>query len=101
VWRVGEALLVATSGETYSRFQVALRSRFPRTAVAVMNLTNGANSYLPEAGAYQLDVYPVRVTEYAPGCLEQAIEHATTLMQRLLTERSPQPAAGSSKAQVA
>jgi hypothetical protein len=101
VWRVGEALLVATSGEPYSRFQVALRGRFARTAVAVMNLTNGANSYLPEAGAYQLDVYPVRVTEYAPGCLEQAIEQATSIMQRLLSERSLQPAAGSSTAQVA
>jgi hypothetical protein len=87
VWRVGDALLVATSGEAYSRFQIALRARFPNNAVAVMNLTNGANSYLPEVGAYQLDVYPVRVTEFAPGCLEQAIEDTTAIMQRLIRER--------------
>ncbi|HEY1725370.1 MAG TPA: hypothetical protein VGF89_08100 [Steroidobacteraceae bacterium] len=86
VWRVGDALLVATAGEAYSRFQVALRARFPNSAVAVMNLTNGANSYLPEVGAYQLDVYPVRVTEFAPGCLEQAIEETTAIMQRLVSE---------------
>ncbi|HEY4972181.1 MAG TPA: hypothetical protein VII41_01155, partial [Steroidobacteraceae bacterium] len=88
VWRVGEAFLVATSGEPYSRFQIALRARFPYTAVAVMNLTNGATSYLPEANAYQLDVYPVRVTEYAAGCLEQTIEQASAIMQRLISEPS-------------
>ncbi|MGC2462181.1 MAG: hypothetical protein WA446_14605 [Steroidobacteraceae bacterium] len=101
VWRVGEAFLVATSGEPYSRFQVALRARFPHIAVAVMNLTNGATSYLPEASAYQLDVYPVRVTEYAAGCLEQTIEQATAIMQRLASDRPVQRAAGSGAALMA
>jgi hypothetical protein len=101
VWRVGEAFLVATSGEPYSRFQVALRARFAHAAVAVMNLTNGANSYLPEASAYQLDVYPVRVTEYAAGCLEQTIEEACGIMQHLVSDRAPQPAAQTSVVRMA
>jgi hypothetical protein len=101
VWRVGEAFLVATSGEPYSRFQIALRARFPYTAVAVMNLTNGATSYLPEANAYQLDVYPVRVTEYAAGCLEQTIEQASAIMQRLISEPSAQSSAASGATQTA
>jgi hypothetical protein len=101
VWRVGEAFLVATSGEPYSRFQIALRARFPHIAVAVMNLTNGATSYLPEASAYQLDVYPVRVTEYAAGCLEQTIEQASAIMQRLVSDRGAQPSAASTAKQTA
>ena len=101
VWRVGDAFLVATSGEPYSRFQIALRARFPHAAVAVMNLTNGATSYLPEAGAYQLDVYPVRVTEYAAGCLEQTIEQASAIMQRLLSDRPAHAAPDSGAAQTA
>jgi hypothetical protein len=83
VWRAGDAFLVATSGEPYSRFQVALRERFPAAAIAVLNLTNGATNYLPEASAYQFDVYPVRVTEYAAGCLESVIEQTATMLQRL------------------
>jgi Neutral/alkaline non-lysosomal ceramidase, N-terminal len=83
VWRVGEAFLVATAGEPYSRYQVELRRRFPASAIAVLNLTNGATSYLPEASAYERDNYPARVTEYAAGCLEQSIEQTATIMERM------------------
>ena len=83
LWRVGEAFLIATTGEAYSEFQVALRNRFPDSAVAVLNLTNGATSYLPDAAAYGTDVYPVRVTEFASGCLEKTIEQTISAMLRL------------------
>lgn len=83
VWRVGEAFLIATAGEPYSRFQIDLRSRFPTSAVAVLNLTNGATNYLPEASAYERDNYPARVTEYAAGCLEQSIEQTAMIMDRM------------------
>ena len=83
LWRAGDAFLIATTGEPYSEFQVALRNRFPDSAVAVLNLTNGATSYLPEAAAYGMDVYPVRVTEFASGCLEQAIEQTISAVLRL------------------
>jgi hypothetical protein len=74
VWRVGDAYLVATTGEPYSRYQVALREQFAGSAVAVLNLTNGATNYLPESSAYEMDNYPARVTEYAAGCLESVIK---------------------------
>ena len=83
VWRAGDAFFVATTGEPYSRLQIALREQFPGTAVAVLNLTNGTSNYLPEAEAYQLDVYPVRVTEYAAGCLERIIEESSKIIRHL------------------
>jgi hypothetical protein len=82
-WRVGDAYMVSTTGEPYSRYQVALRERFADSTVAVLNLTNGATNYLPEAAAYDHDNYPARVTEYASGCLEGVIEQTSTVMQRL------------------
>lgn len=88
VWRVGEAFLVATAGEPYSRFQMDLRRRFPNSAVAVLNLTNGATSYLPEASAYERDNYPARVTEYAAGCLEQSIEQTAMIMDQMAGPRA-------------
>jgi hypothetical protein len=83
VWRVGDAYIVSTSGEPYSRYQQELRQRFPGSTVAVLNLTNGATNYLPEADAYQQDNYPARVTEYAAGCLEGVITETAAAIQRL------------------
>jgi hypothetical protein len=83
VWRVGDAYLVATTGEPYSRYQLALREQFSPAAVAVLNLTNGATNYLPESSAYQMDNYPARVTEFAAGCLESVIEQTSEIMHGL------------------
>jgi hypothetical protein len=83
VWRVGDAYLVATTGEPYSRYQLALREQFSPAAVAVLNLTNGATNYLPESSAYQMDNYPARVTEFAAGCLENVIEQTSEIMHQL------------------
>jgi len=83
VWRVGDAFLVATTGEPYSRFQIALREQFADQAIAVLNLTNGTTNYLPEAQAYDRDVYPVHVTEYAAGCLERVIEQTSMVLRQL------------------
>jgi hypothetical protein len=81
VWRVGDAYLVATTGEPYSRYQIALRELFAGSAVAVLNLTNGATNYLPEASAYDKDNYPARVTEFAAGCLERVIQETVVIMR--------------------
>lgn len=83
VWRVGDAYMVSTTGEPYSRYQVALREQFAGSTVAVLNLTNGATNYLPEAAAYEQDNYPARVTEYAAGCLESVIKDTAVAMHRL------------------
>jgi len=83
VWRIGDAFMVATTGEPYSRYQVALREQFSGSAVAVLNLTNGATNYLPEASAYAMDNYPARVTEFSAGCLEGVIEETSAIMRRM------------------
>lgn len=64
---------------------------FPDAAIAVLNLTNGATSYLPDAATYGTDVYPVRVTEFASGYLEQTIEQTSSAQQRLQKRDYPGP----------
>jgi MFS family permease len=83
VWRMGDAYMVSTTGEPYSRYQVALREQFSGSTVAVLNLTIGATNYLPEAEAYEKDNYPARVTEYATGCLEGVIRKTSAVLHRL------------------
>jgi hypothetical protein len=83
VWRLGDAYMVSTTGEPYSRYQIALREQFAGSTVAVLNLTNGATNYLPELAAYDQDNYPARVTEFAAGCLEGVIKETSAAMLRL------------------
>lgn len=71
VWQIGEALLVATPGEAYSRLQTELRARLAPAPVVVLNIANGAHlGYLPPRERYDGDVYQVWQTALAPGCLE-------------------------------
>lgn len=74
LWRIGNTLMLANSNEAYSKLQTELRTRFPDRTLAVMNITNGAYAYLPEAAMYDRDQYQVWQTPYARGCLEMTIE---------------------------
>jgi hypothetical protein len=85
VWRVGDALLVGQSNETYSRFQIDLRREFAPRAIAVLNLVNGSAGYLPPRELYASDVYQVWQSPYAAGGLERVIETADETMQSLLS----------------
>jgi hypothetical protein len=78
VWRLGDAFIVSTPAEPYSRFQVDLRERFPKTAVAVLNLSDGTTTYLPKRSAFERDVYQVRVALYEIGSLEQITAEASS-----------------------
>ena len=69
-WRIGEALLTAQPYEAYSRLQIELRARAPRTAVAVMNITNGGYAYLAPQELYALDLYQVWQSPFEAGCFE-------------------------------
>ena len=80
LWRLGDALLIGQPNETYSRFQMDLRSELSPSPVAVMNVTNGHLGYLPPRELFEHDVYQVWQTPFAPGGLE------------LLTERTQQAA---------
>jgi hypothetical protein len=76
VWRLGDAFIVSTPAEPYSRFQIDLRKRFPQAAIAVLNLSNGSTTYLPKASAFGRDVYQVRVALYREDSLDQVTDVA-------------------------
>ena len=77
VWRLGDAFIVSTPAEPYSRFQQELRKAFPDAAIAVLNLSDGATTYLPEPAAFARDVYQVRVAIYEAEALQKVTEEAS------------------------
>lgn len=83
VWRLGEAFLIATPAEAYSKFQVDLRERFPGTAVAVLNATDGSTSYLPLPESFNRDVYQSRIAIYGPGSLERVTDMAADTVRQM------------------
>jgi hypothetical protein len=83
VWRLGDAFILATPAEPYSRFQVELRAKFPGTTVAVLNATDGCLNYLPIPDAFQRDVYQVRVALYQQGSMEKVLQLAARAIERM------------------
>jgi hypothetical protein len=83
VWRAGDGFLVGQPNEAYSPFQTELRKRFPGSAIAAMNLVNGAIGYLPPAPLHGLDLYQVWQTPFERGCLERATGAAAEALERL------------------
>jgi hypothetical protein len=77
VCKIGDAFMVSTPAEAYSRFQTDLRQKFPQTAVAVLNLSDGTTTYLPKPSAFKSDVYQVRVALYEIGSLDNVTRAAT------------------------
>lgn len=82
-WRIGDAVLVGCAGEAYSQLQRELRSRFPDHALVCMNIINGTVGYLPPAGLYDVDAYPVWQTPFDRGCLERTVEAMSSAIQHL------------------
>ena len=73
-WKLGEAILIGSCCEPYSKLQIELRNRFPGKAIACLNVINGSIGYLPPAELYDKDVYPVWQTPFDKGALEATIE---------------------------
>jgi hypothetical protein len=85
VWRLGSCAVVAQPGELYSGFQRELRLRFPELAVVVLNITNAPGSvYLPPAGLYGEDIYPVWQTLLAEGSMERVLEAAASRLSETM-----------------
>lgn len=75
IWNLGDAVIVAHSGEAFSYLQTELRRRHPDRAIIVLNLTNGpGGGYLPTRAAYERDRYQVWQTLLEPGALELLVE---------------------------
>lgn len=75
IWQLGDAVIVAQSGEAFSYLQTELRRRHPERMIIVMNLVNGpCYGYLPTREAFDHDRYQVWQTLLAPGSLEELVE---------------------------
>jgi hypothetical protein len=75
VWRIGDAVLVATPNEAYSALQTALRRQFADHPLIVVNLANGpCVGYLPPEKLYYLDIYQVWQTPFEKGSHERLAE---------------------------
>lgn len=83
-WRIGEALVLGTMAEAYSRIQRRLRDAFSDRAVIWLNVVNGSVGYLPPAELYDLDIYPVWQTPFDRGSLERVEAAAVALGHDLL-----------------
>jgi len=81
LWEVGEAIFVGSSCEAYSLMQQELRAQFPEKTLICMNLINGSLGYIPPAGLYDLNVYPVWQTPFDRGCHEAATETMRAALQ--------------------
>ena len=84
IWNLGDAVIVAHSGEAFSYLQTELRSRHPDRIIIVMNLTNApGGAYLPTLEAYDRDRYQVWQTLLEPGSLESLVETINTVIDEL------------------
>ena len=93
VWQLGNAFLIGSSCEAYSKLQIELRERFPDRTIICMNLINGTIGYLPPADKYDLDIYQVWQTPFARGSLERLI-NAIAESINLLISVSPKESYG-------
>jgi hypothetical protein len=88
IWQLGDAFIVATPAEAHSPFQIALRNRFPGHAIAVLNITNGYQSYLPPREAYALNTYQAQVAIYAAGAAEKLLTSVEQTITEMLNTRA-------------
>lgn len=85
VWKLGDAILVGSSCEAYSKLQTELRARFRDRTVICMNLINGTIGYLPPEDKYEFDIYQVWQTPFAKGGLEQLIDAMEERIREMIT----------------
>lgn len=82
-WRIGDAYLVGTMTEKYSKFQTELRRRLGERHIACLNVTNGSIGYLPPEELYDSDIYQVWQTPFDRGSLERVINAAEKMLRDL------------------
>lgn len=83
VWRLGDSFIVSTPAEPYSRFQVELRKKFPDAALAILNLSDGTTTYLPQPSAFERDVYQSRIALYERQSLDQVTAQASSVIAEM------------------
>lgn len=85
LWRMGDAVWLALSGEHYNLLQRELRRRFPHTPILVGTIANGYDvSYLLDKDSFGKGLYQEEVAVLAPGSLETLIEAVAAQLTNLL-----------------
>ncbi|HXG24355.1 MAG TPA: hypothetical protein VNJ09_07370, partial [Chthonomonadales bacterium] len=85
VWRIGDAVLLATPNEAYSVLQVELRKQFAENPLMVVNLANGpCVGYLPPEELYHQNIYQVWQTPFDRGSLERLIAFCVEAIQNII-----------------
>src|SRR6185503_16580270 len=82
-WRVGDGYFVGQPNEAYTLLQTGLRKAFPKSAVTVMTLVNGAIGYLAREELHGEDLYQVWQSPFGRGCLERVLASATSALSEL------------------
>jgi hypothetical protein len=90
VLRVGDWAVVALGVEPFTETGLALKKASPSTMTFVAGYTNGCNSYLPVASAYEEGGYEVETAPlfygmpagFAPGGAEAVVEAVRSLLAR-------------------
>lgn len=85
VWRLGRSVLVGAPVEFYSDVQIALRERFPEFTVIVLDVCNGFMSYLPREADFKRETYPVRITLFEAGSMEQTCDKAAEIIASMVS----------------
>ena len=82
--KLGGAIWVFTPAELYQSFQIALRQRFPESAVIVATVTNDWQpGYIPPAASYGYGIYQEIIAAVAPGCLEALTARVIRAIEQL------------------
>ena len=75
LWRLGDAVVVAHSGEAYLEMAQELRRRNPGLMLLFLDMTNGPGYiYVPTSRAYEQNTYQSQQSLLAAGGFEQMLE---------------------------
>lgn len=84
VWRIGDAVLVGSMAEAYSKLQLELRQQFADRLVLCLNLVSGSIGYLPTDASYEQNIYQVWQTPFDRGSLEMTIDAMAHAIREVL-----------------
>lgn len=85
LWRIGDVLFLSICTEVYSILQIELRRQAVPLPLMIATSTCGAlGNYLPPRQLYSEKIYPVAITPYAEGGLENMIATTGARLARLL-----------------
>ena len=84
VWKLGQVFIIGAPVEFYSDVQKSLSDEFLNHNILVLNICNGFLNYLPRQEDFDRDTYPVRISLFAKGSMEKAIDRAKEIIREMI-----------------